>query len=216
MLTNSICSKKAEIKCMATHLDRVCLRKKTKQEAIYFMSTLERHSARKKAPKPTESVEEAALKASGPMPRALLIVTSAFLSSNSDWWVHQGGGGGYSSEETGSVWCWKTLCSSPISPVRGLTRGIQGNGAFAAPSVDTGLVSPPPTKHSSAASSHLFFTVILTSMNCHAPPAPDTSSPDLHHLLCLHAVFHFLKNLKRQIMIMFTINMPCPESRGTH
>lgn len=39
--------------------------KKTKQkkDAIYFMSTLERHSARKKAPKPTESVEEAALKA---------------------------------------------------------------------------------------------------------------------------------------------------------
>lgn len=40
----------------------------------------------------TESVEEAALKASGPMPCALLIVTSAFLSSNSDWWVRQGGG----------------------------------------------------------------------------------------------------------------------------
>lgn len=92
MLNNAICSNKAEIKCMATHLDRVCLRKKPKQEAIYFMSTLERRSARKKAPKPTESVEEAALKASGPMPCALLIVTSAFLSSNSDWWVHQGGG----------------------------------------------------------------------------------------------------------------------------
>lgn len=58
------------------------------------MSTLERHNSLKKAPKPTESVEEAALKASAPMPRALLIVTSAFLSSNSDWWVHQGRGGG--------------------------------------------------------------------------------------------------------------------------
>lgn len=121
------------------------------------MSTLEMHSARKKVPKPTESVEEAALKAWGPMPRALLIVTSAFLSSNSDWWVHQGGGGGggYSSEETGSVWWWKTLCSSPISPVRGLTRGIQGRGAFAAPSVDTGLVSLPPPTPTTTTTSHL-------------------------------------------------------------
>lgn len=43
------------------------------------------HSTCRKDPYSTESVEEAALKASGPMPRALLIVTSAFLSSNSDW-----------------------------------------------------------------------------------------------------------------------------------
>lgn len=184
------------------------------------MATLERRSARKKAPKPTESVEEAALKAYGPMPRALLIVTSAFLSSNSDWWVHQGGGGGggYSSEETGSVWWWKTLCSRPISPVRGLTRGIQGRGAFSAPSVDTGLVSAPrlhhnipPTKHSSAASSHLFFTVVLTSMNCHAP---HNSSPGLQRLLSV--VLHTLSTIwviKSQ-RITFTINMLCPESSG--
>lgn len=172
-----------------------------KKNKMLFTSCqlLERHSARKKAPKPTESEEEAALKASGPMPRALLIVTSAFLSSNSDWWVHQegGGGGGYSSEETGCVWWWKTLCSSPISPVRRLTRAIQGRRAFAAPSVDTGLVSSPlhhyilPIKHSSAASSYLFFTVILTSMNCHAPPAPDTSAPGLHCLLRLLSVVFF-------------------------
>lgn len=50
------------------------------------------HSTCKKDPNSTESVEEAALKASGPMPCALLIVTSAFLSSNSDWWVCRGGG----------------------------------------------------------------------------------------------------------------------------
>lgn len=56
------------------------------------MSTLEMHSTCSKDPNSTESVEEAALKASGPMPCALLIVTSAFLSSNSDWWVRQGGG----------------------------------------------------------------------------------------------------------------------------
>lgn len=66
---------------MVTDPDRISLKK----DAIYFVATLERRSARKKAPKPTESVEEAALKAYGPMPRALLIVTSAFLSSNSDW-----------------------------------------------------------------------------------------------------------------------------------
>lgn len=76
---------KPKIKCTAMHLDRVCLKRIKKKDAIYFMSTLERCSAHKKAPKSTESVEEAALKASGPMPRALLIVTSAFLSSNSDW-----------------------------------------------------------------------------------------------------------------------------------
>lgn len=51
------------------------------------------HSTCRKDPYSTESVEEAALKASGPMPRALLIVTSAFLSSNSDWWARRGGGG---------------------------------------------------------------------------------------------------------------------------
>lgn len=206
--------------------DRVCQKK---QDAIYFMSTLEKHSARKKAPKPTESVVEAALKASGPMPRALLIVTSAFLSSNSDWWVHQGGVGvgGYSSEETGSVWWWKTLCSSPISPVRGLTRGIQGCGAFAAPSMDTGLVSlPPPPPHPTYKT--LLSRLISSVLYCH---------PDLNELPCsscswhllsrlppppAHAfcgAFHFLNNqwvIKSQIISMFTIYMVCPQSRGAH
>lgn len=57
------------------------------------MSTMEMHSTCRKDPNSTESVEEAALKASGPMPCALLIVTSAFLSSNSDWWACRGRGG---------------------------------------------------------------------------------------------------------------------------
>lgn len=134
-----------------------------------------------KDPNSTESVEEAPLKAWGPMPCALLIVTSTFLSTNSDWWVHWGGGVFFRGD--GGVWWWKTLCSSPISPVRRLTWGIEGQRAFGALSMDTGLVSPytplhkphshniPPTKHSSAASSHLFFTVIPTSMNC-PPPLP--------------------------------------------
>lgn len=62
------------------------------KKSIYCTSTLEMHSTCRKDPNSTESVEEAALKASGPMPCALLIVTSAFLSSNSDWWVCRGGG----------------------------------------------------------------------------------------------------------------------------
>lgn len=62
------------------------------KNSIYCTSTVEMHSTCRKDPNSTESVEEAALKASGPMPCALLIVTSAFLSSNSDWWVRRGGG----------------------------------------------------------------------------------------------------------------------------
>lgn len=72
------------------------------RNSIYCTSALEMLCSCRKDPNSTESVEEAALKAWGPMPCALLIVTSAFLSSNSDWWVCQGrragaggrGGGG--------------------------------------------------------------------------------------------------------------------------
>lgn len=55
------------------------------KNSIYCTSALEIHSTSRKDSNSTESVEEAALKALGPMPCALLIVTSAFLSSNSDW-----------------------------------------------------------------------------------------------------------------------------------
>ncbi|CAB1418927.1 unnamed protein product [Pleuronectes platessa] len=41
----------------------------------------------------------------------------------------------------------------------------------------------PPPRHFSATPSHLFFTVILTSMNCPPPPPPpphNTTPPSLH------------------------------------
>lgn len=88
-------------------------------------------------PNSAEGGEKAALKASGPKPCALLIVTRAFLPSNSDWWVRRG----YSSQETSSG--GKTQCWSPISLVRGLTLGTRGRQVFGAPSLDTGLDSPP-------------------------------------------------------------------------
>lgn len=58
---------------------------KKKNKFIYCASASVRHSTCRKDPNSTESTEEAALKASGPMPCALLIVTRAFLPSNSDW-----------------------------------------------------------------------------------------------------------------------------------
>lgn len=163
------------------------------------MSTLEKHSTCRKDPNSTESEEEAALKASGPMPCALLIVTSAFLSSNSDWWVRRGGGVFFRGDGERLV-VKNSVLKSHLSCQRADTGhpGTQGlwcseSGHW--PSFPPLLSSTahqlpsyniPPTKHSSAALSHLFFTVILTSMNCPPPP-----TPPLHPLTfpCL-AFFH--------------------------
>lgn len=87
MLNKAIISKVNILYGRAPQEWETCLK-----NSIYCTSNLEIHSTCRKDPNSTESVEEAALKASGPMPCALLIVTSAFLSSNSDWWVRQGGG----------------------------------------------------------------------------------------------------------------------------
>lgn len=57
----------------------------TQKKFIYCASASVRHSTCRKDPNSTEIAEEAGLKASGPMPCALLIVTRAFLPSNSDW-----------------------------------------------------------------------------------------------------------------------------------
>lgn len=109
----------------------------------------------------------AALKAWGPMPCALLIVTRAFLPSNSDWWARRG----YSSQETSGG--GKTRCWSPISPVRGLTLGTRGRRVFSAPSLDTGLVSPPlPHKR----------PIPLPSYRSWSIPPTNTAQPP--HLIC--------------------------------
>lgn len=137
-------------------------------------------------------MEEAALKASGPMPCALLIVTSAFLSSNSDWWVCRGGGVFFRGDGERLV-VKNSVLKSHLSCQRADTghpgtRGLWCSESGHWPSFPP-LLPPtnpppppsscniPPTKHSSAAPSHLFFTVNLTSMNCPPPPPP---TPPLH------------------------------------
>lgn len=151
-------------------------------------------------PNSAESAEEAALKASGPMPCALLIVTRAFLPSNSDWWARRG----YSSQETSGG--GKTRCWSPISPVRGLTLGTLGRRAFSAPILDTGLVSSPlphnrpvslPSYRSwsilppnTAQSPHLISTVSTTWANC--PPAvPPCLVQKYTNVIFLTLIFSF-------------------------
>lgn len=144
------------------------------------------HSTCSKDTNSTESVEEAALKASGPMPCALLIVTSAFLSSNSDWWVRRGGGVFFRGDGERLV-VKNSVLKSHLSCQRADTGhpGTQGlwcseSGHWPSfpplhsppPPTNPRSYNIPPTKHSSAAPSHLFFTVILTSMNCPPPPTP--------------------------------------------
>jgi len=130
---------------------------------------------------------------------ALLIVTSAFLSSNSDWWVCQGGGRGVFFRGDGECLVVKnSVLKSRLSCQRadtehpgtlGLCCAESGHWPRFPPSLlqsTTPLPPTTPTKHSSAEPSHLFFTVILPSMNCPPP------TPPLHplHLPCL--AFFFL------------------------
>lgn len=175
---------------MVTHVKERKLATKKINTFIYCTSASVRHSTCRKDPNSTESVEEAALKASGPMPCALLIVTRAFLPSNSDWWARRGGLGILQRRQGASG--GEKLCVKVPSLLSEGWHGASGDagGAFGALSLDTGLVSPPPVhnpptaptlplllqhptyKYSSAASSHLFFTVSLTSMNWPPPPTP--------------------------------------------
>lgn len=155
------------------------------KHSIYCTSTLEMHTSCRKDPNSTESVEEAALKASGPMPCALLIVTSAFLSSNSDWWVCQGGGVFFRGDRErmvvrNSVLKSHLSCQKADTGHLG-TRGLWCSESGQWPSFTPLYYSPPflfpPTiyhlqQHSSASPSHLFFTVILPSMNCPSPAPP--------------------------------------------
>lgn len=122
---------------------------------------------RREDPNSAESAEEAALKAWGPMPCALLIVTRAFLPSNSDWRARRF----YSSQETSGG--GKTRCWSPISLVRGLTRATRGRRAFGAPSLDTGLVSPPLPHNR---------PIPLPSYRSWSIPPTNTAQPP--HLIC--------------------------------
>lgn len=113
--------------------------------------------------------------------------------------------------------CGEKLCVKvPSLLSEALTRGTQGRMAFGALSLDTGLVSPlylltptpsyniPPTKHSSATPSHLFFTVILTSMNCPPPPAPPLP---LFTLSCLafSLALHFFSWQSRVVQLLKVI-----------
>lgn len=75
---------------MALHFSR---KSQSQKFCLLHMNFQKKHRICRKDPNSTRMQEEAALKASGPMPCALLIVTSAFLSSNSDWWGCQGWGG---------------------------------------------------------------------------------------------------------------------------
>lgn len=75
---------------------------------------------------------------------------------------------------TRGLWCsesghWPSFPPTPLHPLLPLHH----------PSYNI-----PPTKHSSAAPSHLFFTVILPSMNC-PPPTPPSLCPLLLSFLLL-------------------------------
>lgn len=131
------------------------------------------HSTCRKDPNSTESAEEAALKASGPMPCALLIVTRAFLPSNSDWWARRGGLGILQRRQGASG--GEKLCVKVPSLLSEGWHGASGDagGAFGALSLDTGLVSPLPCTTRQQPPHYPY--------SCNVPP---TNTPQPPHLIC--------------------------------
>lgn len=123
------------------------------------------------------------------MPCALLIVTSAFLSSVSDWRVCQGGRGGgrggrewgYSSEEMGSVWWWKnSVLWSHLSCQRADTDHPGTQGLWCSESGHW----PRFTPHPSRLSAELHHPSLSLSLSLSPATSHLQNSPQPPHLIC--------------------------------
>lgn len=157
------------------------------------------HTSCRKDPNSTESVEEAALKASGPMPCALLIVTSAFLSSNSDWWVCQGGGVFFRGDRERMV-VKNSVLKSHLSCQKADTGHPGTRGLWCSESGQWPSFTPPPLLPSSPIPSYnipptttLLSFPISSVLYCH--PALNElpfSSPSFSFSPFALSFFHFL------------------------